>query len=138
MMDYRIRRTIAALPPLNSARNKHWRVKQREREAFAVLVAASTVGARPDAPLQRAIVWCVRRSSARPDYDNLVESFKIVLDALVRCDVLADDTTEVVGVPSYGWQSSTGSSPGIEYEVAALAADAPRACPTCGRVTDGA
>lgn len=131
--DYRIRRTIDVLTPLNSARNKHWRVKQKEREAFALLVAASTLGARPDAPLQRASVWCVRRSTARPDYDNLVESFKIVIDALVRCGVLADDSPEVIGVPSYSWQQSAGGPTGIEFEVASIAAGAQRVCPTCGR-----
>jgi hypothetical protein len=87
--------------------------------------------ARPDEPLRRARVTLTRRSSVEPDYDNLVASFKPVVDALtrsrknrngrwiIRADVLADDTPKILD-REYRWEHAPSRHGSIRVEVEEL------------------
>jgi Holliday junction resolvase RusA-like endonuclease len=80
------------LPPMNTAHTRrHWSSSHRESKKWEQLVWAVTSGARPDHPLEFAFVHCTRHSSTCPDYDNLVMSFKPVIDALKKNDMIVDD-----------------------------------------------
>ena len=60
----------------------------------------------PDVPLKKAKVSFVRGSSNELDFENNAQSFKPVLDGLVDCGVLSDDSPRVVGKPNYDWEHS--------------------------------
>jgi len=101
---YRIRIELDGLPSLNTAANRHWRVLQREKKEWQARVAAALVGKIPPRPLTSAVVRLTRFSSVEPDADNLLHSFKRVLDQVVRSGVLEDDSPAVIGSPIYGWE----------------------------------
>lgn len=57
----------------------------------------------PDNPLERSRVVLIRASSREMDYDNLVSSFKPVLDVLQEHGILANDKPSnfIGGHPEY-------------------------------------
>lgn len=57
----------------------------------------------PGPPMKRAKVTCLRHSSRQQDFDNLVNSFKFLIDAIVKCGILIDDAPEIIGQPDYQW-----------------------------------
>lgn len=89
----------------NSGGRKHWSVKVGEarrwkRAVFLAVRASAFMGL----PLNRAKVTLTRFSSAEPDFDGLVSSFKHVLDGLVESGVLRSDKQSVIGQPTYRWE----------------------------------
>ena len=125
-MSYRLVLSIPVLPAMNTAATRrHWTAGARAAKQWTTLVAAHLAGRRPPAPLPRSRVTLVRLSSTVPDYDNLVMSFKPVLDALVKLDVLADDgPTYVERV--YRWERARPKRGMIGIEVVELLDDAVR------------
>ena len=106
MVTYRIEFEIPGLPNLNSASNLHWRTKKRNKDRWQTWVRSS-VNAQgvPKRLLDQASVACTRYSSSEPDSDNLAESFKPLIDALVGL-VVTDDSPEVLGSADgrYRWE----------------------------------
>ena len=70
----------------------------------------------PTEPYSKARVVLTRLSSRQADYDNVVASFKVVVDALVKNSILADDGPDnfVNGHPDYQWEK--GKS-GVRIEI---------------------
>ena len=66
--------------PVNTARPLHWSVKRQLRITLSWMVRAAH--APPKEPWEKARVTVVRHSSKKPDYGNLVESAKPLLDVL--------------------------------------------------------
>jgi hypothetical protein len=62
------------------------------------------VKTKPTTPLKKARVTVVRHSSVAPDYDGLVSGAKSVIDGLVECGVLEDDSLAHIGMPSFSWE----------------------------------
>ena len=100
---YRVVVELDGLPAMNTARNKHWRVKRKHDLLWQERVAAALVGKLPPEPLATAVVRVTRFSSVEPDYDNLVQSAKPLIDQFVRSGVLVDDKPSVIGAPIYDW-----------------------------------
>ena len=112
---YHLRLEIPAVPELNSAGYRHWRVRQKERNAWYEWVRWGVLGAwageygewseYPAPKSGRARLRLTRCTAGRgPDYDNLVQSFKHIIDGLVKCGLLLDDTPAVIGQPEYRWE----------------------------------
>lgn len=98
---------IAELPRLQTNGYGSWRARYSEKERWHKLVwHAVLVAGRPEAPLDRAVVTMTRHSTRQPDSDNLVASFKPVLDGLKHARVIVDDKPENIGMPTYIWQKS--------------------------------
>jgi hypothetical protein len=51
----------------------------------------------PEKPLQKANITLIRHAHRTLDYDGLVGSMKPIVDALVTCGVLSDDSWAVTG-----------------------------------------
>lgn len=110
---------VPGLPKTPNAR-MHWKAKMREVQKWRRLVASLAHYKRPQEPLERAKLTFVRHSSARPDFDNLAASFKACQDGLKQAEIIADDTFEVIGVPTYQWEKASPRDGKIEIFVEAL------------------
>lgn len=97
--------TVPEAPHMNTADNRNRWVRQREKKRIYDMVAALTLGHRPRKPLAKALVMLTRCTAAGkcPDFDNLVQGGKHIVDGLVKCGVLADDNQDVIGQPEYRW-----------------------------------
>ncbi len=85
-------------------RTHFWR-RKKEIEAWVAIVRAKSVGIdKSQLPLQKCKLTFVRSSSREPDYDGLISSFKMVVDALVRSGILIDDTYTVTGKWDVSWE----------------------------------
>lgn len=127
---YRLAFEIPALPELPQRRLTHWAVKRAAdtwREAVVIAVGRR----KPKRPLSRAHLTLIRRSSVEPDYDNLVASFKPVVDGLTRsrpnrkgeiirrAGVIFDDKPSVID-REYRWEKAPPRHGSIRVEVRGL------------------
>jgi len=80
-------------PSLNLLLRTHWAKRRRMLREAAWLVAEARLAAGWDRAADPANVRLevVRRSSRRPDFDNMVGAAKLAIDALVLAGVLQDD-----------------------------------------------
>jgi hypothetical protein len=89
------------IPNLPKSLNKKLRSNRfalmRENRSFDMLLACECSAKKPKAPLERANITLIRHSHRTLDYDGLVGSMKPVVDALVSCGVLLDDSWRVLG-----------------------------------------
>ena len=92
-MSYELVLTFDTLPKLYSGKQGSWQASWGETKRWRHRVAEQLnwKRGRPQTPLARATISCVRASSQEPDGENLAWSFKPIIDALVREHVLVDD-----------------------------------------------
>jgi hypothetical protein len=95
---YSLHLLVPALPKsLNKSLRSHWGSRHSLTQSWGMYLASETAGKRPPAPLPKAELWIVRHSYRSLDFDGLVGSMKPVVDGLVRCGVLKDDSWKVLG-----------------------------------------
>lgn len=117
-MSYWLKLRIDQLPKtINDIGRKHWWTKVKEIKEWEAIIHFQTLGKRPMKPLEKASVKFTRHSSRCPDYDNLAQSFKAVLDCLVKSKILKNDSMEVIGKPEYHWEKTKSRKGYIEIEV---------------------
>lgn len=117
-MSYILELDIKVLPRLpNQLLGSHWRTRAGHANKWQTIIFKETAHCRPNEPLKRAKLTCVRKSTRRPDFDGLVGSFKAVIDSLVKAGVLLDDTHEVIGVPHYDHEKVGANRGGIFVRV---------------------
>ena len=56
--------------------------------------------------LDKAKLTLIRHSSAEPDADGLVSSFKHCIDGLIAAKVIVNDKMSNIGFPDYRWQKA--------------------------------
>lgn len=106
MIPYRLEFTLPGLPKtMNTVggSSNHWTARAREARLWKNQVILKVVSQRPAAPLKKAVLTLTRASSVRPDYDNLVSSFKRVVDGLVVGKIIEDDGWDYIGMPAFHW-----------------------------------
>lgn len=105
---YRLEFTMAGLPKTTNAKRGfgHWSQYYKESVKWKKNILPYLISKRPEAPLQKAKLTLVRGSSVEPDFDNLVSSFKHLIDALVDARILVNDRCENIGQPSYAWEKA--------------------------------
>lgn len=94
---------IQKLPRLNPADKTHWRTQTRESKEWRGRVAWLSKGKAPRTPLRNPLVICTRYSTAEPDYDNLVASFKALVDGVVDAGWAEGDKPSQLG-REYHWE----------------------------------
>ena len=101
---YHLRIELPGLPQLQSGAFGHWSARRRHDSRWKQLVALEARGHWPKEPLERASLVCTRFSCARssPDRDNLVASFKPLIDALQGV-VIKNDSPEHM-TAEYHWE----------------------------------
>lgn len=109
---------IDGLPPtINAIGRMHWAVKVKNIRMWTNLILASIGPNRPTTPFKKATLCLTRFSSSEPDYDNLVISFKPVIDALVKLEVITSDKPSVIGQPTYLWEKASPKKGKIKVRV---------------------
>jgi Holliday junction resolvase RusA-like endonuclease len=97
---YRIAFAVAGLTKSpNALLGSHWRTRSGHAKKWMehVRLAINLNGKFPPVPLKRAEIWCLRLSSGKAmDEDNLGSSFKVILDALKKLQVIEDDSKKHV------------------------------------------
>ncbi len=105
MSAYCLDFTLQGLPKMsNQLLRGHWRGKHAHAIKWKKAVALACLCYKPPQPLDRATLTLTRASSAEPDFDGLVSSFKSVIDGLVECNVLIGDKMSNIGQPKYLWE----------------------------------
>ncbi len=69
----------------------------RENLTWDLMIEYECKDKLPKYPLKKATISILRHSHRTLDYDGLVGSMKPVVDALVSCGVLKDDTWNILG-----------------------------------------
>lgn len=106
-MTYSIKFTIHELPlPVNRQTSMHWAQKGKYVKYWHQLVAAAVGAKKPAAPLEKAKITFVRCSSAEPDFDGLVSSFKCICDGLITAGVIVNDKVSNIGQSVYRWEKA--------------------------------
>ena len=137
--SYRLEFEIPGLPELPQKRRSYWVIK-KAADRWREVVKLTVKQRRPPDPLSSALITLTRRSSVEPDYDNLVASFKPVVDALTlskknnrgrmiwRADVLVDDRPSVLA-RRYLWEKAPPGKGSIHVVVQAI--ESPRYVVSC-------
>jgi hypothetical protein len=109
---------LPGLPPTTNVLNtKHWAAKKSIRDDWQGLISVVTSQCRPVKPYHRAHLTLTRYSTRCPDSDGLVGSFKYIIDGLVKCRVLEDDSYQHIGMPTYLWEKSSREESRIKVEI---------------------
>lgn len=115
---------IQGLTPINTADGLNRWSRQRLRKAWEGKVASAVLmalGRWPAAPLDRARVTIVRCSTREPDFENLAQGGKFILDGLVKAGVIVDDSPVVIGRPDYRWERAPRGQGSVRVRVEAIA-----------------
>jgi hypothetical protein len=88
----------------NSLLRGHWKVKHAHAQMWKRAVWRESWHLRPPQPLLKAKLTLTRVSSAEPDFDGLVSSFKPIIDGLVEHGILENDKSANIGQPEYKWE----------------------------------
>ncbi len=95
---YTLRLEFDQLPQsLNKALRSNWRKAHRINTAWDLMVRQKVAGRLPVVPLERARIQIVRHYYRTLDFDGLVGSLKPVVDGLVSCGVIKDDSWTTLG-----------------------------------------
>lgn len=114
---YQLTFEIPGLPPIMPNERMHWRKRSRIMKQWKFWTMLSAAGKKPPSPLKRAIIVLVRHSSVEPDPDNLVASFKPILDGLRTAGIIHDDKRVNIGAPSFLWKKAPSKEGKVTVEV---------------------
>lgn len=103
-MNYRLEFILDGLPPTANSHKAHWAVSGRERKRWRDAARLRAMIQRPPSPLTKCRLICTRFSYREPDFDNLTQSFKSVIDGLKDAGVILDDKPSVVLERKYLWE----------------------------------
>ena len=89
---------------VNQVGRKSWQVKAKEAKKWKFASAAHCIALGAQGKrLEKAHLELTRYSSRETDVDNMVSSWKHVIDGLVLAEVIIDDKPSVIGSPIFNW-----------------------------------
>jgi Holliday junction resolvase RusA-like endonuclease len=101
----------------SNAFRSHWS-KYAETKRWEKLIGAAVNGNLPRNPVGKARILYIRRSCGTLDWDNLVGCFKPIQDALVRCQILSNDSIkEIPEIPVYKQEKVKRGEGSISIEI---------------------
>lgn len=120
-MTYKIQYDLPGLPKgLNGSHGHHY-AAAAIRKKWRKMSASGALGVGvPKEPLARCRIVCTRFSSSEMDYDNLVSSFKPIVDGLKDAGVILDDKSSVIVERSYRWEKVPAKSGHVRIAVEAM------------------
>lgn len=119
---YRLEIELPGIPKTINAlgSSKHWRVVQQHNLKWKRDVMLACRQKEPKAPLKKCTITYTRFSSRYPDFDNLVNSFKVVQDGLVLAKIIENDSMAVIHDPKYCFEKCKQKEARITIIVEAL------------------
>lgn len=103
---------------VNAIGYAHWATKRRNAMLWKnKIIQECVIKKYWGMNLEKAYLEFTRFSSKEPDFDNLVASFKHVMDGLVLSKVLIDDKSSIVGQPIFKWQYVPHKQGRIEIKI---------------------
>jgi len=96
---------------------RHWRTIHAENRRWRKAVSLAIRKLYPEAPLRLASLELVRCSAREPDWDNLVTSFKPILDALETLGIIQSDRMSCIGQPRYRWEKAPRGKGSVSVHV---------------------
>lgn len=119
---YTLEFELKGLPTTTNGSHGHWATKAKAKRKWidAVMNYVVQNKAHPSEPLTKAKLTLTRCSSSETDFDNLVISFKPVVDGLKHAGVIVDDKMSVIGQPTYAWESVKRNAGKIRIKVEAV------------------
>src|SRR5690554_3772809 len=98
---------INELPPMlngdNGLKRMHWATYRKVRDAWTWLIRSK----KPQKHSGRVEIAFIRYSTARPDWDNLYASFKVVGDALQAAGVIRGDSMDDIVSLDASWKRAS-------------------------------
>lgn len=101
--EYYLDVDLPGVPILPNRMKKNWYSFAAESTKWKDIVYVHCRNRFPKTPLKKASIIFIRYSSREPDFDNLVRSFKPVLDGL-KGHIIEDDNQKIIGKPTYLWK----------------------------------
>jgi Holliday junction resolvase RusA-like endonuclease len=114
---YRLHIKLPGLPRTTNGSHGHWRTRSNHVKIWKAKVFTACWSKAPPEPLKQARIKFTRASSSRPDYDNLVISFKSCMDGLRQARIITDDRHQNVGIPEYTWVQAPIRKGYVEIEI---------------------
>lgn len=84
----------------------HWRTHAAQRKKWRLDAFMMAIAKKPSLPLKECRLTCIRYSSSPMDYDNLVASFKSIVDGIVDARVIIDDNSTCITERYYKWEKA--------------------------------
>lgn len=105
---YALEIELEGLPHLQSGTWGHWATRRKHDAGWKERIGweARRLGGKP--LLTDAHIDCIRFSAVEPDYDNLVASFKPLVDGLVEAGILVNDSPSRL-TRTYAWCNASRS-----------------------------
>ena len=95
---------IPGLPKMpNELLGSHWRIRSSNASKWFGLVMVAVNPFKRTKISSPARLTLIRYSAVEPDHDGLVGSFKAVIDGLVKCGVIPDDSPDHIKA-EYLWE----------------------------------
>ncbi len=93
---YMLEIRLEGIPSGPNGAHGHWAAKARMKKEWRQRVCLKAVPFAPMVPLEKAEIECIRYTSHSMDYDNLVASFKALIDGLKDAGIIIDDNQGVL------------------------------------------
>lgn len=123
---YKLKFQISGVPSSGNAKlDKHKLAQYRENKKWHKKVFLAVRNQLPAKPLNKCELHLIRYGSMTLDYDNLVISFKSIVDGLSEAGVIADDSYAVTGKWDVDQIKSTRKDAHVEIIVYGLPYDGP-------------
>ena len=75
----------------------HYHKENKARQEWYNIVHLFTLGKRPSEPLYKAHITIVRHYYRFLDWDGCVASMKPIVDGMIHCGIIKDDSYKVTG-----------------------------------------
>jgi Holliday junction resolvase RusA-like endonuclease len=118
--------SLPGLPRSLNGSHGHWRAAAAERKKWRTAASTEAFYILCGSPARKTIPWshvkivCTRFSSSPMDFDNLVASFKPILDGIRDAAVITDDTQAVITQREYLWKPDKRGKGRVEVVVECL------------------
>lgn len=100
-MKYVLQLELPGLPKGLNGSHGHFHKAARARKTWRNAAARVAYYRRPEKPLEAVKLTCIRYTASEMDYDNLVASFKPIIDGLRDAGVISNDNKKVIEAQEY-------------------------------------
>ena len=113
--------TLAGLPKSPNGSHGSWKaaagIRKSWRRKSAGTAMTLAMAMKIKKPFEAVRITCIRRSSREMDFDNLVASFKPIIDGITDAGIIRDDKNSVVRERIFRWEPAPNARGHIQITV---------------------